>query len=57
LHFVPLLPFKEGLGVVAFDFLNLKDKKEVKSQNLTTPSPSLTTGGGLKTYFLWLAIL
>jgi uncharacterized DUF497 family protein len=34
--------------------INLKDKNEVKSQNLTTPSPSLNTGGGLKTYFTWL---
>jgi len=54
--FVPLLPFKEGVGVVAFDLINLKDKNEVESQNLTTPSPSLTTGGGQKHAVLRLAI-
>jgi hypothetical protein len=51
--FVPLLPFKEGLGVV---LINLKDKNEVKSQKHHPPTPSLTTGGGAKTYFSWPAI-
>jgi hypothetical protein len=38
--------FKEGLGVVAFDFINFKNKKQKsKAKTLPPPAPPKTGGG------------
>jgi hypothetical protein len=47
LHFVPLLSFKEGSGVVTFDFINLKDKKSQKPKP-DHPQPLLNYRRGAK---------
>ena len=46
-YLAPLLPYKEGLGVVAFDYINLKNKNRFKNITLPPPTPP-KTGGGLK---------
>jgi hypothetical protein len=48
----PLLPFKEGLGVVAFDLINLKDKKRSQKPKTDHPQPLLKNRRGAKNMLL-----